>query len=85
MATVDPPISLLTLPTPREIWSAVHMDRVVAVTALVCATIVACVLVWGLVHAGDAGVIAAAVSAVLTAASLAYARIRGGRGGEPPA
>lgn len=59
------------------------MDRWVAITAIVCATVAFLGLVWGLTQAGDAAVVAGAVAMVLSAGALAYARARGG-GKEPP-
>jgi hypothetical protein len=77
MATVDPPWGLLTPPSIKQIWSAVTVDRAVAITAIICGTAAFCFLVWSLSQAKDANGIAMAVVMVLTAVAAIWSNRRG--------
>ena len=72
MVTVDPPLGVLTLPTIKDIWSAITVDRAVAITALICGTVGFCFLVWSLSRAVDAAGLATALSMVIGAAAGAF-------------
>lgn len=79
MATIDPPLGVLTLPKPSEIWRAITVHPPVAITAIICATAAFCFLVWSLTRASDATVLALAVGSVLTAAIGAWTKLLRGK------
>ena len=83
MTTVDPParFGVLTPPRLTDVWSAVKMDRYVAMTGLVCATALGLMLLWQLPKVADIGLLCVGIGLVLKAVADFWDRVRNGKKG----